>query len=283
MGFLQEKIAALRNAYDGEMAERNALHFFDRMQILEERAAENLESGAGGVDFVPKIGGAATRGVGLADSAEARAGFFAQTIQFIEREAALDLDVIDLRELGPGFKNGGGEIAIVGEEDEAGVSVVQRADGIDALGKAAEEIAERAAALGIGEGGDDFGRFVEEEINVIFFGSDEAAGSFDFVFGGIGFGAEFRDDLTVDAHLAGEDELFGVAPGGDASVGDDFLEAVEHGRREISDIRDQRSGNRLLWWSRHSITRWVRAVGAEERKKRATTEIAESRRGGGEV
>ncbi len=55
------------------------------------------------------------------------------------------------------LEHGGGEIAIVGEEDEAAGVVVERADGIDALGKAAKEIAKSFAAFGIGEGGDDFG------------------------------------------------------------------------------------------------------------------------------
>jgi hypothetical protein len=230
LGFLQEAVAALGNAFEGEMAEGDAFHFFDGMQFLKEGAAENVEFGAGGVDFVPEIGGAPARGIGLADGAEARAGVLAETIEFFEGEAAFDLDVIDLRELGPGFEHGGGEIAIVGEKDEAGVGVVEGADRINAFGKATEEIAKCAAAFGIGERGDDFGRFVEDEVNVIFFGFDEAAGGFDLVLGGIGLGAEFGDDLAVDANLAGEDELFGVAARGDAGVGDYFLEAVEHGR-----------------------------------------------------
>jgi len=226
---VEEAVAALGDAFEGEMTEGNAFHFFDGMQFLEKGAAENVEFGTGGVDFVPKIGGAPARGIGLADGAEAGAGFFAETIEFFEGEAALDLDVIDLRELGPGFEHGGGEVAIVGEKDEARVGIVEGADRIDAFGKAAEEIAKRAAALGVGEGGDDFGRFVEDEVDVILFGFDETAGGFDLVLGGIGLGAECGDDDAVDAHLAGEDELFGVAARGDAGVGDYFLEAVEHG------------------------------------------------------
>ena len=229
--FLQEVVAALGNAFEGEMAEGDALYFFNGMQFLEEGTTENVEFGAGGVDFVPKIGGAPARGIGLADGAEAGAGFFAETIEFFEGETALDLDMIDLRELGPGFEHGGGEITIVGEKDEARVGVVEGADRIDAFGKAAEEIAKCAAALGIGKRGDDFGRFVEDEVDMIFFGFDEAAGGFDLVLGGIGLGAEFGDDLAVDANLAGKDELLSVAARGDAGVGDYFLEAVEHGRK----------------------------------------------------
>ncbi|HXR33885.1 MAG TPA: hypothetical protein VN830_09265 [Verrucomicrobiae bacterium] len=231
-----EVVATLRNAFQGEMAQGDAFYFFDGMQFLEEGAAENVEFGAGGVNFVPEIGGATAGGIGLAHGAEARAGFFAEAIEFFEGEAALDLDVIDLRKIGPGFEHGGGEIAIVGKKDEAGVGVIEGADGIDAFGKAAEEIAEGAAAFGIGKGGNNFWRFVEEEIDVIFFGFDEAAGGFDLVFGGIGFGAEFGDDDAVDADLAGEDKFLGVASGGDAGVGDYFLEAVEHAGRRIADI-----------------------------------------------
>jgi len=77
---------------------------------------------------------------------------------------------------------------------------------------------------------------VEDEIDVILFGFDEAASGFDFVLGGIGFGAEFGDDDAVDADLAGEDEFFCVAARGDAGVGDDFLKAVKHVGRRITDI-----------------------------------------------
>src|SRR5208337_650915 len=238
--FLQEVVAALGNAFEGEMAEGDALYFFNGMQFLEEGTTENVEFGASGVDFVPEIGGAAACGIGLANGAEARAGVLAKTIEFFEGEAALYLDVIDLRKMGPGFEHGGGEVAIVGEKDKAGVGVVEGADGVNAFGKTAEEIAKSFAALGIGERRDDFGRFVEEQVDMIFFGFDEVAGGFDLVFGGIGLGAEFGDDDAVDANLAGEDELFGVTARGDAGVGDYFLEAVEHGGRRISKIRDQR-------------------------------------------
>ena len=230
---VEEAVAALGDAFEGEMAEGDAFYFFDGMQFLEEGSAENIEFGTGGVDFVPEIGGAAAGGIGLADGAEARAGFLAETIEFFEGEAALDLDVINLRKMGPGSEHGGGEVAIVGEKDEAGVGVVEGADRIDAFGKAAQEIAKCAAALGIGESGNDFGRFVENEINVIFFSLDEAAGRFDLVLGGIGLAAEFGDDDAVDTHLSGKDELFGVAARGDAGVGDYFLQAVKHGDSQL--------------------------------------------------
>ncbi len=69
---------------------------------------------------------------------------------------------------------------------------------------------------------------MHEEIDVAAFGFNEAAGRFDFVFGGIGLGAKFGDDFAVDADLTGKDELLGVAARSDAGMGDDFLKAFEH-------------------------------------------------------
>jgi len=147
--------------------------------------------------------------------------------------------VVGLLELVPVFEELGGEVAVVGHEDEACGGVFEIANGIDALGKTAEEIAEGFAAFGIGEGRDDFGRFVEEKIDEAGSRFDGAASGFDFVFGGVGFGAEFSDGVAVDADLTREDELFGVAARGDAGTGDDFLEAFEHGALLFLIVSDQ--------------------------------------------
>jgi hypothetical protein len=135
----------------------------------------------------------------------------------------------------------GGEVAIIRHEDESGGRIFEVAHGIDTLRQSAEKIAECFAALGVGEGGDDFGRLVQEEIEEARGGTDGTTGGFDFVLGGIGFGAEFGDGFAVDADLAGEDELFSVAARGNAGTGDDLLEAFEHSRR-ISVIGYQISG-----------------------------------------
>ena len=134
------------------------------------------------------------------------------------------------------LKHGGSEVAIIREEDKAAGVIVKRADRIDPLGKPTKKIAECLAAFRVGESGHDFRRFVHEQIDMTALGFDEAAGGFDFVFGGISLGPEFRDDLAVDANLAGQDELFGMTAGGDSGVGNDFLEAFKH---EFSEIRNQ--------------------------------------------
>ena len=229
--FFEEAVAAAGDAFDRERTEADAHDFFDGMVLAKEGAAEGLEFGALHLHLVPIILAAGAGGFGLTDGLEFDADFLAEALEVVEGKHAFYLDVVSLLEMIPVFEELGGEIAVVGHEDQAGGGVFEIADGIDALWKTAKEIAEGFAAFGIGERGDDFGRFVEEKIHAAGSGFDGAAGGFDFILGGIGFGAELGDSLAVDANLAGEDELFGMAAGGDAGTGDDFLEAFEHGGR----------------------------------------------------
>jgi hypothetical protein len=198
------------------------------MIFFEEGAFQHVQFCAGELDFVPKIGGVAARGVRLTEGAELRAGLFAEALEFVEGETPLDFDVKELLKIRPVLEHGGSEIAIVGEEDEAAGVVVERADGIDTFWEAAEKIAEGLAAFRIGESGDDFGRLVHEEVDVAALGFNEAASGFDFIFGGIGLGAEFGDDFTVDANLAGEDELLGVATGAWKKVVSNQLSVISY-------------------------------------------------------
>jgi hypothetical protein len=165
--------------------------------------------------------------------------------------------VVGLIETIPVLEELRSEVAVVGEEDNAGGGVFEVPDRVNAVRKAAEEIAEGFAAFGVGERGDNFGGFVEQEIDVARSGRDGAADGFDFVGGGVGFGAKGGDGFAVDANLAGENELFGVASGGDACPGDDFLEAFEHGgslkfeflaRLRITDICLRASSEEIREW-----------------------------------
>ena len=227
-GFVEQAVAAGGDAFEREPTQADALHFFDGMIFAEEHAAEGVHFCAEHACLIPKIGSVTTGGVRLANGAEFGAGFLAEAFKFFEVEAPLDLDVVELRKIRPVFEHLRGEAAVVGEQDKAAGGVVEAADGINALGKTAKEIAKGFAALGIGERGNHIGRLVHEEISGAFLGFDSMAGSFDFVFGRIRFGAEFGYGFAVDANLSGEDQLLGVAAGSDAGVGDDFLEAFEH-------------------------------------------------------
>jgi hypothetical protein len=224
----EETVAATGDVFDGERAEANAVDFFDRVMLAKQQAAKRFELGAEHADFIPIVSRVAAHGVGLADDFHFDAAFLAETFDIGKGEHAFDLEVIGLLEMIPVFEKLRGEVTVIGHENEARNGVFEIAYGVDALGKATKKIAERFAPFGISERGDNFGRLVEEEINVAFIGIDGTTSSFDFVFGGICFGAEFGDNFAVDADLAGEDELFGVSTGGDAGTGDDFLKAFAH-------------------------------------------------------
>src|SRR6185369_5262797 len=123
----------------------------------------------------------------------------------------------------PVFEQLGGQVAVVGEQDQSGRGVFEVADRVDALGESAEAALKRLAAFGVGHGGDDFGGLVEREVDrarSFFYG---AAGGFDAIDSGVGLGAQFGDDFAVDAHLTAENQLLGVAARGDSCTGDNFL------------------------------------------------------------
>ena len=135
------------------------------MVFAEKGAAKRFELGALHRELIPVIGAVAASGFRLANGFQLDAEFFAEALEVGEREHTFYFDVVGLLEMIPVFEELGGEVAIVGKEDQAGGGVFEIADGIDAFGKSAKKIAKSFAALGIGERGDDFGRFVEEEID----------------------------------------------------------------------------------------------------------------------
>ena len=201
--FDEQAVAALRNTIQTERAEADAFQFFNGMLRGGKHAAQNIFFGILQSDFIPEISGVATGGVGLAHGADRRTGIAAEALQLSQHQAAFNFHVIGLLKIGPVFEHFGGEVAVIGQKDEAAGVVIEAAHGVDALRKSAETIAERFAAFGIGESGDDLGRLVHDDVNAaLVVGFDEFAGGFDAIMLYVGFGAEFGDDQAVDADLA---------------------------------------------------------------------------------
>jgi hypothetical protein len=146
----QEAIAALGQALEIEWTEADAFQLFDGMLFSEEHAAKNIFFGILQRNFVPKIFGVAAGGIGLADRANGGGRIAAQALEFFHHQAAFDLYVIHLLEVGPVLQHFGGKIAVIGEKNQATGVVVEAADGIYALRETLQTISERFAAFGIG-------------------------------------------------------------------------------------------------------------------------------------
>src|SRR5882724_5225979 len=186
------------------------------MALLHQNFAHFVFFGAAHAHFVPIVCGVAACGVRLAQSLHFCANVFAKALQIIAGEHAFHFDVIDLLDIVPALEQVRGEVAIIGEEHQAGIGIFEIANGVNAFGKSAQQIAQRFAALWIGERGNNFRRLVKQQINFAAFGGNFFTGDFNFVRVGVGFGAEFADDFSVYFYLAADDELLGVSAGRDA-------------------------------------------------------------------
>lgn len=78
---------------------------------------------------------------------------------------AANFDVVGLGNMVSGFGELLGQVAVVGEEQEAFAGVVEATDGVDALGQIAEELHDGGATFGVGDGGDVAFRLVQQEID----------------------------------------------------------------------------------------------------------------------
>jgi hypothetical protein len=99
----------------------------------EENAAENVFFGILQGDLIPEIFGVTARGVGLADGMYGGGGVAAQALEIVHQEAAFDFYMVVLLKVGPVFQHFSGEVAVVGEKNQAASVVIQAADGIHAL------------------------------------------------------------------------------------------------------------------------------------------------------
>ena len=139
-------------------------------------------------------------------------------------EGFVEGDVVDLSYLMAGVGEFLGEVAVVGEEQDAGGITVEAADGENAFGSGgADEIKNGPAALGVVGSGDIVFWFVKEDIDEVGGEGDFFVADFDGV-GGVNFGAGFGNELAIDSDFALADELGGVAAGADAAMRDVFVE-----------------------------------------------------------
>jgi len=133
-------------------------------------------------------------------------------------------DVIFLFESETGVHDAIGEFAVVGQEQQALGLTVEPSNRIEAFASVDEFHNGMAVALVAG-GRDVPPRFVQHHIAPPLRTNDLAVNPDDVGFG-IGFGAELGNRVSVDRNPAGHDHLFRDATRGDASGGENALQAL---------------------------------------------------------
>ena len=135
----------------------------------------------------------------------------ASVVHFAFADAAFHLDPICLAQTRGGAKHARGQRTVAGEQNQAACGVIEAPDRENALGRAAQKIAQRLAAFGIGHGRNHLRRFVQHDVDLLVGNFGHATCDFDATAFGIGLRAELGDDLAVHAHLAAANQFFGVA------------------------------------------------------------------------
>jgi hypothetical protein len=139
---------------------------------------------------------------------------------------AADLRDVHLRRLLAWMQQSEGELAVVGQQQRARRAEIEPSHRYDARAGAFQVFGDRRASSGIGHRADDVPRLVEDEIDERL-AQDGTSVDFDPAAIGIGARAELRDDAPVHLDAPGDDEFLGLAPGRNASAGQDLLQPFE--------------------------------------------------------
>lgn len=104
-----------------------------------------------------------------------------------------------------------GELAIVGEQEQAGAFDIKSANGVEAGFGEVDQVDGAFAAFGIVVGADHAAGLEEHDVAVRDVLADAPAVDRNVVLGGVDEGGELVDDVAVNCHLPREDELFACA------------------------------------------------------------------------
>ena len=121
-----------------------------------------------------------------------------QALEVVRIGNAEHFDLIDPLDLVARMGQGGGEVAVVGENQEPFGVEIEPADRIDVLPDTLQQIEDGAAMLRVRSRRNVVARFVQEEIAVVLGALDAAFVDPDVVDIGIGLGAKLGHGQTVD-------------------------------------------------------------------------------------
>ena len=141
-------------------------------------------------------------------------------------EPAVDGDVVALLNEIAGVGDAVGELAVVGQDQEAGAVEVEPADAVQPrLRRVLDEVDRARAPLGIAVGADGSARLEEHDVDMLLRPAQRTPVDLDLVDGRVDPGRQPVDDLAVDGHGARKHEFLALAAGGDTRVGHHPLQA----------------------------------------------------------
>ena len=149
-----------------------------------------------------------------------------QLVEDLAAGLARDDDAVDLLDPELGVGQLVGELAVVGQEDQAGALLVEPADRVDALGDLREQVDDQGLAGGVVVGRDVTLGLVDGVIDVPL-GVDLLAVDGDDLVLRVDLGPQLPDGLAVDRDSALEDQLLAGAARADPGVGENLLEPFE--------------------------------------------------------
>lgn len=209
-----------------QKADLHALQLFNQMVEMLKHDTNLVLPAFNQADFVPGVVAFANEfQTGWCGLAAVHGDAGAKEFFFFVSQRALDFGQVSFGDVAGRRGESIGEIAVVGEKEEALAEVIQPADRVDTFAHTFEELHHCFAAFGIKDGGDDVLRFVERVVRKMFGHAKDVAVYFHLIRGEVCFRTKFGDGLAVDRDVAGDDEFFGLAAAGDSGVGEDFLEA----------------------------------------------------------
>jgi hypothetical protein len=156
-----------------EGAVADAANLLDMMADLFEHFAQFAITALDDNDFVPGVvafahlsdaGGCGSNFIVLFGAAALDRDAFAQTVERLFGWLAGDFDEVGFFDAGGSFGELIGELAIVGDHEQAFAQVVEAANGVKALVFLREELHHSRTALGVSHGGDEAAGLVEHEV-----------------------------------------------------------------------------------------------------------------------
>ena len=120
-----------------------------------------------------------------------------------------------------------GELAVVGDEEQAFAHIVQAADRVEALAHLVKKLHDGGAAFGILDRGHKALGLVQHEVAQTLGALQQLAVHADVVAAGVSLGAERGDHFAVYLHAALLNHFFGFAAAGHSGLGQDLLQPLE--------------------------------------------------------